>query len=141
MSTVSHVPSIWANNQAPQHQISYITCRQRKVKCDKQQRCSNCVKSGVECVYAVPARPRRRVGNGKSPEDVSREELIHRVRRYEALFKKYGPQLDATKTEKADANKSTPESQPNTEVSLVQELLLLQLQREDAKPQGPQLAP
>ncbi|PMD40982.1 hypothetical protein L207DRAFT_529269 [Hyaloscypha variabilis F] len=120
--------------QVPPHQISCITCRQRKVKCDKQQRCSNCVKSSVECVYAVPVRPRRRIGNGRSPEDVSREELIQRVRRYEALFKKYGPQLDAIKNEDASTTKPKPELQPNTEVSLVQELLLLQLQGEDAKP-------
>jgi hypothetical protein len=56
------------------------------------------------------------------------------VRRYEALFKKYGPQLDAIKNEDASATKSKPEPQPNTDVSLVQELLLLQLQGEDAKP-------
>ncbi|KAE9368057.1 hypothetical protein N431DRAFT_471427 [Stipitochalara longipes BDJ] len=127
-------PSDVANIQGPPHQISCIVCRQRKVKCDKQQRCSNCAKAGIECVYAVPARPRRRIGNGRSPEDVSREELIQRVRRYEALFKKYGPQLDAVKNENTNTKKPSSESESNTGVSLVQELLLLQLQREDSKP-------
>jgi len=126
-----------SNIQAPLHQISCIVCRQRKVKCDKQQRCSNCAKAGIECIYSVPARPRRRIGNGRSPEDVSREELIQRVRRYEALFKKYGPQIDAIKNENiANITKeSTPDSQPSTDVSLVQELLLLQLERQNGKAQ------
>ena len=68
---------------------------------------------------------------------MSREELIQRVRRYEALFKKYGPQLDAIKNENIASitKESSSESPPSTEVSLVQELLLLQLQRQDAKPQ------
>lgn len=30
-------------------------------------------------MYAIPARPKRRIGNGKAPEDVSREELIIEV--------------------------------------------------------------
>jgi len=130
-------PSDLSNVQAPLHQISCIVCRQRKVKCNKQQRCSNCAKAGVECIYSLPARPRRRIGNGRSAEDVSREELIQRVRRYEALFKKYGPQLDAIKNENIASitKESSSESPPSTEVSLVQELLLLQLQRQDAKPQ------
>jgi len=51
------------------------------------------VKAGGECAYAIPARPKRRIGNGKAPEDVSREELIQRVRRYEALFRKHGVKM------------------------------------------------
>jgi hypothetical protein len=105
--------------QAPPHQISCILCRQRKVKCDKQQRCSNCVKAGVECVYVTPSRPRRRVGNGKSPEDVSREELIHRVRRYEALFKKHGLQFEASDTDCAGGGNPTPKSHPDAGAAVV----------------------
>jgi hypothetical protein len=81
--------------QAPPHQVSCTLYRQRKVKCDKQQPgYSNCVKAGVECVYAAHGRQRRHIGNGKSPEDVSRVELIHRVRLYEALFSKHGLQFE-----------------------------------------------
>ncbi len=42
------------------------------------------------------ARPRRRIGNGKSSEDVEREELICHVRRYEALFRRHGLQFEAS---------------------------------------------
>jgi Fungal Zn(2)-Cys(6) binuclear cluster domain len=102
-----------ANAQAPPHQISCIVCRQRKVKCDKQQRCSNCVKAGIECVYATPARPRRRFGNGKLPEDISRDELINRVRRYEALFRKHGLKLESVERDNAavkNSNNGSPSS-------------------------------
>jgi hypothetical protein len=51
-------------------------------------------------VYASPARPKRRIGNGKAPEDVSREELIHRVRWYEALFRKHGVNFDVPNHER-----------------------------------------
>jgi hypothetical protein len=68
------------------------------------------VKAGIECVYAIPARPKRRIGNGKAPEDVSREELIQRVRRYEALFRKHGVKLDVPNQERNVDNPSTSEN-------------------------------
>jgi hypothetical protein len=81
-------PADPAQSQVPPHQHSCTVCRQRKVKCDKQQRCSNCIKAGIECVYTIPAKPRRRVGNiGVSLEDLPKEELVRRLRRYEALFR------------------------------------------------------
>jgi hypothetical protein len=113
---MNHQPTVSINIQAPLHQISCILCRQRKVKCDKLQRCSNCVKTGVECVYQAPARPRRRIGNGKSPEDVSREELILRVRRYEALFRKHGLHFEALDQDGAGGENLTPKSQPTTAI-------------------------
>ncbi len=39
---------------------SCITCQHRKVKCDKKQPCSVCVKAGVQCTPSIPAPPRRR---------------------------------------------------------------------------------
>jgi hypothetical protein len=130
---MSFQPSDAGNAQAPPHQISCITCRQRKVKCDKQHRCSNCMKAGVECVYAVPARPRRRIGNGKSPEDVSREELIHRVKRYETLFRKHGLHLNAPDDLNGDSANSNSESHTATNVTLLHGQALHQSQDEGVK--------
>jgi hypothetical protein len=81
-------------SDSPKHQDtrqlhSCAVCRQRKVKCDKLQRCSNCVKAGIECVYALPARTSRRT-NGKPSEDA----LLHRLRRYEEIFKKHGLEFE-----------------------------------------------
>ncbi len=112
-------PSNSTSVQASPHQMSCILCRQRKVKCDKQQRCSNCVKAGIECVYVAPVRLRRRIGNAKSPEDVSREELTHRVRRYEALFRKHGLQFEGSDRDYTGGEIETPESHPATSAALV----------------------
>lgn len=39
---------------------SCVICYQRKVKCDRQDPCSNCAKSRAECIYRPPPPPRRR---------------------------------------------------------------------------------
>ena len=47
-----------------QHIRSCLFCRSRKVKCDRQKPCANCLRTGAECVYPsgpgrAPKRPRR----------------------------------------------------------------------------------
>ncbi|KAJ6157419.1 hypothetical protein N7470_005011 [Penicillium chermesinum] len=39
---------------------SCVICHKRKVKCDRQEPCSNCSKANAECVYRPPPPPRRR---------------------------------------------------------------------------------
>lgn len=39
---------------------SCVVCHNRKVKCDRNEPCSNCAKSKVECIYRPPPPPRRR---------------------------------------------------------------------------------
>ncbi|KAJ6009448.1 hypothetical protein N7522_004464 [Penicillium canescens] len=39
---------------------SCVVCHNRKVKCDRQDPCSNCAKADVECIYRAPPPPRRR---------------------------------------------------------------------------------
>ncbi|KAJ5777526.1 hypothetical protein N7520_000772 [Penicillium odoratum] len=48
----------------PPHIRSCFFCRSRKVKCDRQKPCANCLRAGLECVYPsgpgrAPKRPRR----------------------------------------------------------------------------------
>ncbi|MCJ1380351.1 hypothetical protein MMC17_003454 [Xylographa soralifera] len=38
---------------------SCILCRQRRVRCDRKQPCSNCVKAGADCRANTPAPPNR----------------------------------------------------------------------------------
>ncbi|KAA8648069.1 uncharacterized protein ATNIH1004_003952 [Aspergillus tanneri] len=60
--------------------MACILCQQRKVRCDREFPCVNCMRAGVQCVPAV-ARPRRR----RFPE----RELLERVRRYESLLREH----------------------------------------------------
>ncbi|KAI0441194.1 fungal-specific transcription factor domain-containing protein [Xylaria telfairii] len=50
----------------PTHLRSCVLCRQRKVKCDRRQPCSNCLRAGANCVHPPGAgraakRPRQAV--------------------------------------------------------------------------------
>ncbi|GKZ25582.1 hypothetical protein AbraIFM66951_001354 [Aspergillus brasiliensis] len=57
-------------------------CARRKVKCDKRDPCSNCIKVQAQCSYEapVPPRPRKRAAD---------EELLARLTQYEALMRKH----------------------------------------------------
>jgi hypothetical protein len=77
---------------SPGHKItrghSCILCQQRKVRCDKQKPCSNCIKARAECVPSAPIGPRRR------RRKLTETDLVGRLRRYEHLLKKHGIKLD-----------------------------------------------
>lgn len=67
---------------------SCLPCRQRKVKCDRQAPCSNCVKTERQCSFIAPVRGKRK--RTKPP----REGLHAKLRRYEELLKSYGAKLE-----------------------------------------------
>ncbi|KAJ0115294.1 colonial-22 [Diaporthe amygdali] len=63
---------------------SCVLCQQRKVRCDKNKPCANCVKAGVDCKVVPPQPPRRRK---KKPQE---RELVDRLKKYEALLSQHG---------------------------------------------------
>ncbi|OJJ47704.1 hypothetical protein ASPZODRAFT_131260 [Penicilliopsis zonata CBS 506.65] len=75
---------------------SCVTCRRRKVRCNKRHPCSNCVKAGIECIFPGPGRAPRK---SKRPADV---ELLSRLRRLEGVIEqlsgKNGVPADAAST-------------------------------------------
>ncbi|KAL8830933.1 MAG: hypothetical protein Q9170_005507 [Blastenia crenularia] len=67
---------------------SCVVCQRRKVKCDRTDPCSNCIKHRVACEFRPPAPPRRRKRQSPDPH-------IHaKLRRYEDILQKHGLQLD-----------------------------------------------
>jgi hypothetical protein len=93
-----------SSSEAPQPQQSAlpehrkhpcVLCQQRKVRCDRNEPCRNCVKAGVECISAATLPPRKR--KRRFPE----AELLARLRRYEHHLKNYGADLDAINQESA----------------------------------------
>ncbi|KAJ5116338.1 hypothetical protein N7456_000686 [Penicillium angulare] len=52
---------------------SCVVCHKRKVKCDRKEPCSNCAKTGVECIYRPPPPPRRRKREPDASGDASQE--------------------------------------------------------------------
>ena len=67
---------------------SCVTCRRRKVRCDKRNPCSNCVKQGIECIFPGPGRAPRKA---RKPPDA---ELLLRLRKLEGVVKSLGAQVD-----------------------------------------------
>ncbi|OJK03025.1 hypothetical protein ASPACDRAFT_23646 [Aspergillus aculeatus ATCC 16872] len=67
---------------------SCVLCHQRKVRCDHQKPCSNCVKARTECRVVPSAPPRRRARKLQS------HELIERLRKCETLLSQHGIEFD-----------------------------------------------
>lgn len=65
-----------------QHKHACSLCARRKVKCDKGDPCSNCLKAQAHCLYEapVPPRPRKRAAD---------EDLLARLALYEDLMRKH----------------------------------------------------
>ncbi|KXT05690.1 hypothetical protein AC578_5631 [Pseudocercospora eumusae] len=69
---------------------SCVTCRRRKVKCDKINPCTNCNRAHIECVFPAPGRaPRkaRKIGDSRD------KELLERLRRLEGVVKGMGVEV------------------------------------------------
>ncbi|KAL4741879.1 fungal-specific transcription factor domain-containing protein [Aspergillus similis] len=74
-----------SHNPASRHDSltirSCVTCRRRKVRCNKRSPCSNCVRAGVECIFPPPGRAPRRL---KRPP-AENAELLSRLRQLENI--------------------------------------------------------
>ncbi|KAG8407185.1 hypothetical protein J3458_020677 [Metarhizium acridum] len=68
---------------------SCVLCQQRKVRCDKNKPCANCLKAGVECRVVPPQPPRRR------KKRLHEKDLVGRLKKYEALLAEHGVKFDA----------------------------------------------
>ncbi|KAF3386177.1 Bikaverin cluster transcription factor bik5 [Penicillium rolfsii] len=82
-----------------QHIRSCLFCRSRKVKCDRQKPCANCIRTGAECVY--PSGPGRAPKRPRRPLD---KRVLDRLADLEALVRR----LDATEAGSQPARGSTP---------------------------------
>ncbi|KAH6639679.1 fungal-specific transcription factor domain-containing protein [Boeremia exigua] len=75
---------------------SCITCRRRKVKCDKKQPCSNCARARIECIFPGPGRAPRK---SRKPPDA---ELLERLRRLEGVVQNLNSQVEEHEQEAAE---------------------------------------
>jgi Fungal Zn(2)-Cys(6) binuclear cluster domain len=83
-----HVPEAKQTNPGVDRKgFSCLTCRQRKIKCDRCNPCSNCIRIAGQCSFVPPLRgkPRRK----KAPK----EGLHAKLRRYEELLRSYGADI------------------------------------------------
>ena len=74
-----------AHGQEPR--VSCVTCKKRKVRCDKSYPCTNCARRHIECVY-LTAGPRRARGPGKQRAGERIEQMTSRVAQLEHVLGK-----------------------------------------------------
>lgn len=73
---------------------SCITCRRRKVKCDKKSPCQNCVKASIQCIFPAAGRAPRRPRAGGKVGGEREAELLKRLRRLEGVVDELSGQVE-----------------------------------------------
>jgi hypothetical protein len=88
-----------------------VTCKRRKVKCDRISPCSNCVKAQIQCKYPPPGRAPRQPRRGmRLPEKGNLPELVDQVwaLMVRAMEQSINPESAAFKQFSAAASSSQP---------------------------------
>ncbi|KAI1765639.1 fungal-specific transcription factor domain-containing protein [Hypoxylon sp. FL1150] len=78
---------------------SCVTCRRRKVRCDKFMPCGNCRKAHIQCIFPAPGRaprrPRMKDPNAPPKQTSEREiELMKRLRKLESIVEDLSGQIE-----------------------------------------------
>lgn len=102
-STTDRVLNINSSNGGPfvPNPRSCITCRKRKVKCDKKLPCSNCARAKIECIFPGPGRAPRK---SRKPADA---ELLERLRRLEGVVQNLNAQVEEHEQETAERERDS----------------------------------
>lgn len=97
---------------------SCVICRRRKVRCDRRDPCSNCVRAAIDCHYPVTGRVPRRSRDPsvwKSPAQ-KQSELLSRLRRLEAVVTELSAQVEEGPGEPS-ANPTSDQPNPSLSIS------------------------
>lgn len=99
---------------------SCVTCRRRKVRCDKHMPCGNCRKAQIQCVFPAPGRaprrPRAKDPNAPPKQTSERElELMKRLRKLESIVEDLSGQIEF-ETYKHGASSESPEAHPDPQL-------------------------
>ncbi|KAL2063739.1 hypothetical protein VTL71DRAFT_5544 [Oculimacula yallundae] len=89
---------------------SCVTCRRRKVKCDKKSPCTNCAKGNSVCVFPAPGRAPRKPRQGGKVVSEREAELLKRLRRLEGVVEELSGQveIEAVRQSPTSDNSSLP---------------------------------
>ena len=95
---------------------SCVLCQQRKVRCDKNKPCANCVKARVECRVVPPQPPRRR------KKRLQEKDLVERLKKYETMLSENNIKFESIAAELPGGNAGAIEGGVGDEVNEVTEL-------------------
>lgn len=94
---------------------SCVTCRRRKVRCDKHMPCGNCRRAQILCVFPAPGRaPRRpRPKDPNAPpkqHSTEREiELVKRLRKLEGIVEELSGQIELEAVRHSSSDGHSPD--------------------------------
>ncbi|KAF5984940.1 hypothetical protein FBULB1_3133 [Fusarium bulbicola] len=71
---------------------SCVTCRRRKIRCDRKEPCNNCIRTNIDCHFPVTGRIPRRTRDAKTPAQ-KQSELLSRLRRLESVVTELAAQV------------------------------------------------
>lgn len=80
-----------------EHQWNCLNCKRRKVRCDRQSPCANCIKGEQECVFPTSGRVFRRAETRvqHSGPRAKQLELMNRIRRLEKVVDGLNTELES----------------------------------------------
>lgn len=95
---------------------SCVTCRRRKVRCDKHMPCSNCRRAQIPCIFPAPGRaprrPRPKDPNAppKQPSSEREIELMKRLRKLEGIVEELSGQIEVETARNHSSSGNSPEA-------------------------------
>lgn len=105
----------------PLNPRSCVTCRRRKVRCDKRMPCTNCRRGHIQCIFPAPGRaprrprPRDPAAVHSAPQAGSshrrESELLERLRKLEGIVEELSGQIEVDRH--ASTSTSSPEGHDN----------------------------
>ncbi|KAL1875312.1 hypothetical protein VTK73DRAFT_10149 [Phialemonium thermophilum] len=94
---------------------SCVTCRRRKVRCDKHMPCGNCRRAQIACIFPAPGRAPRRP-RPKDPDAPSKQhsaereaELLKRLRKLEGIVEELSSQVELEAVKHTSSSGNSPE--------------------------------
>jgi hypothetical protein len=95
---------------------SCVTCRRRKVRCDKHMPCGNCRRAQISCIFPAPGRaprrPRPKDPNAPPKQHSSEREieLVKRLRKLEGIVEELSGQIELEAVRHSSADGHSPET-------------------------------
>lgn len=114
--------SVYTPTDVPSERLnprSCVTCRRRKVRCDKHMPCSNCRRAQIPCIFPAPGRaprrPRPKDPNAppKQPSSEREIELMKRLRKLEGIVEELSGQIEVETARNHSSSGNSPEATAN----------------------------
>ena len=121
LQSYPHPPgaSVYTPTATPSAQLnprSCVTCRRRKVRCDKHMPCSNCRRAQISCIFPAPGRAPRRPrpkdpsAPPKQPSSEREIELMKRLRKLEGIVEELSGQIELETARNHSSSGNSPEA-------------------------------